>query len=177
MAFLTVRIKGTEGYTRTALGKERMVLGRASAADIPIKHTSISREHCAFVREMVKVDGKDAERWSVEDLGSSNGTWIGKIKVSGKGALTEKDVVKVGHARLTFHGGDLSEPEAAVEVSTGAEDGDPPAGEERKRGPNDPPEAIACSGCGAWFSIAHRLSGESMSCPRCGQNAKIPVLI
>jgi predicted component of type VI protein secretion system len=167
MAFLTIRIKGSEGYTRTALSKDRMVLGRASATDIPVKHTSISREHCAFV--------KDGDGWSIEDLGSSNSTWVGKVKVAGKQRLAEKDVVKVGHARLTFHAGELSEPEAAVEVSAGDDD-EALSGEVRKRGLNDPSEAIPCSGCGAWFSIAHRLSGESMPCPRCGQNAKIPVL-
>jgi hypothetical protein len=170
MAFLTVRIKGTEGYTRSALGKDRMVLGRASATDLPIKHTSISREHCAFVKE--------GDRWFVEDLGSSNGTWVGKVKVNGRQALNEKDIVKVGHARLTFHAGELSQA-AAIEVASEDEPGgsaDGIAAETRARGPGDPPEAIACAACGAWFSIAHRLAGESMPCPRCGQAAKIPVL-
>jgi hypothetical protein len=175
MAFLTVRIKGTEGYTRSALGKDRMVLGRASATDLPIKHTSISREHCAFVKER----SGDADRWFVEDLGSSNGTWVGKVKVNGRQALNEKDIVKVGHARLTFHGGDLAQAEA-IEVASIDEDAggsaDGIAAETRARGPGDPPEAIPCAACGGWFSIAHRLAGESMPCPRCGQAAKIPVL-
>lgn len=170
MAFLTVRIKGAEGYTRTVLGKDRMILGRASAADIPVKHTSISREHCAFVRE----DG----RWYVEDLGSSNGTWVGKSKVQGRAALNEKDIVKVGHARLTFHGSDLDAAAAdGIEVS-GSDDGGEPGepSETRQRGTNDPAEAIACGSCGGWFSIAHRLAGEAMPCPRCGHGCKIPVL-
>ncbi len=168
MAFLTIRIKGAEGYTRSALGKERMILGRASATDIPIKHTSISREHCAFVQ--------DAGAWFVEDLGSSNSTWVGKVKVFGRQQLNEKDIVKVGHARLTFHVGDLTEPEAAVEVSSERADDDDAPGENRQRAVNDPPEAISCAACGGWFSIAHRLSGDTMSCPRCGQNTKVPVL-
>ncbi|MBA2481763.1 MAG: FHA domain-containing protein [Planctomycetes bacterium] len=168
MAFLTIRIKGAEGYTRTALGKERMIVGRASATDIPIKHTSISREHCALVR--------DGDTWFVEDLGSSNSTWVGKVKVFGRERLNEKDIVKVGHARLTFHVGDLSEPEAAVEFSSDRGEDDDAPGETRQRAANDPPEAIACTACGGWFSIAHRLSGDTMPCPRCGQNAKIPIL-
>jgi pSer/pThr/pTyr-binding forkhead associated (FHA) protein len=175
MAFLTVRIKGTEGYTRSALGKDRMVLGRASATDLPIKHTSISREHCAFVREGSGAD----EKWLVEDLGSSNGTWVGKVKVNGRQALAEKDIVKVGHARLTFHAGEMSQAEAievAIDDDAGPASADGVPTESRARGQGDPPEAIACATCGGWFSIAHRLSGESMPCPRCGQAAKIPVL-
>jgi predicted component of type VI protein secretion system len=176
MAFLTVRIKGSEGYTRSALSKERMVLGRASATDIPIKHTSISREHCAFVRE--------GEKWFVEDLGSSNGTWVGKAKVAGRTQLNERDIVKVGHARLTFHVEELSaaQAEVAIELTSGdddadgGKDGSPPA-DERKRGEHDPSEAINCSACGGWFSMAHRLAGEQMPCPRCGQAMTIPVLV
>lgn len=171
MAFLTVRIKGTEGYTRVALSKDRMVLGRASAADIPIKHTSISREHCALVRE--------GDRWQVEDLGSANGTWVGRTKVASRMPLEERAIIKVGQARLTFHAGELSEAAAeAIEVST-EEDGPGggPAGPERRRAAGDPPEAIPCAGCGLWFSIAHRLAGETMACPRCGQQATIPVLV
>jgi pSer/pThr/pTyr-binding forkhead associated (FHA) protein len=166
MAYLTIRIKGTEGYTRVALGKERMVVGRASATDVPVKHTSISREHCAFVRE--------GAEWFVEDLGSSNSTWVGKVKVAGRQAVKERDIVKLGHARLTFHAGELSEPEAAVEVNSEDDDGVPT--ETRQRAPLDPPEAITCSACGGWFSIAHRLAGDSMPCPRCGHSCKIPVL-
>ncbi len=170
MPFVTVRIKGAEGYTRTALGKDRMVVGRASANDLPVKHTSISREHFAFVREVVG----DQESWFVEDLGSSNGTWVNKVKVQGRHAVTEKDIVKAGQARLTFHTGELSEPEAAVELAGGDDDG--PPSEIRQRREGDPPEAIPCPQCDAWFSIAHRLAGDSMPCPRCGHAVTVPVL-
>jgi hypothetical protein len=169
MAYVTIRIKGVEGYTRTALSKDRMVLGRASSNDLTVKHTSISREHCAFQRE--------GETWYIEDLGSANGTWVGKVKVNGRSALAEKNVVKAGHARLTFHAGALGAAEAAVELGGGGDDDDgQPSGPVRARAANEPPEAIACEACGAWFSIAHRLAGDTMPCPRCGAAARIPVL-
>ncbi|MBA3937349.1 MAG: FHA domain-containing protein [Planctomycetes bacterium] len=172
MAFVTIRIKGSEGYTRVALGKDRMVLGRSSETDIPIRHTSISREHCAFLQH--------AGEWMIEDLGSSNGTWVGKEKVNGRGLLKEKDVVKVGQARLTFHAGEMSEPEAAIDLNL--KDDDDPAsgtggGELSTRGPNDPPEATACPTCGGWFSVAHHVAGDSMSCPHCGASTKVPNLV
>ena len=169
MAFVTIRIKGAEGYTRTALGKDRMVLGRSSENDLPIKHTSISREHCAFIR--------DGEDWFVEDLGSSNGTIVNKDKLTGKIKLNEKDVVKAGKARLTFHLGDINAAEAAVELSTGDDDDDEAAGGGAHAGssnPDDPAQAMRCSGCRTWLSVAHRMPGDAMTCPRCAHGNKVP---
>jgi hypothetical protein len=166
MAFVTIRIKGSEGYTRVALGKERMVLGRSSQSDVPVKHTSISREHFAFVRE--------GESWLIEDLGSSNGTWINKEKVAGRVALKEKDIIKAGRSRVTFHLGEMVGSEAVIEVSSPGDDDGDPSGPVRTHGENDPPEAIPCGGCGAWFSIAHHLAGDSMPCPRCNQTNTVP---
>ena len=74
MAYLTVRIKDTDGHSFTELNHDRMVVGRSSRTEIPIKHTSISREHCAFVKEQ--------DAWYVEDLGSSNGTWVNNERIT-----------------------------------------------------------------------------------------------
>lgn len=161
MAFVTIRIKGAEGYTRSALGKDRMVLGRSSECDLPIKHTSISREHAAF--------SKEGEDWFIEDLGSSNGSWLNKDKLTGKVKLAEKDIVKCGKARLTFHLGDIGSADAAVDISSDddeldLDDGDAPVAA-KVDGVSD---AMVCKDCGAWMSIAHRSRGEEMNCPRCG---------
>ncbi len=172
MAFVTIRIKGEEGYTRTDLNKDRLVVGRASITDLPIKHTSISREHFALVRQIINGE----EHWLVEDLGSANGTRINDTLVGGKTALAEKDIVKAGRARVTFHAGSLADAEAAIEVSAGDDDGGP-NGPKRKVGADDPPEAVPCGDCHGWFSIAHRLSGETMSCPHCGRSQVVPELV
>jgi FHA domain len=161
MAFVTIRIKGAEGYTRTALSKDRMVLGRASETDLPIKHTSISREHSAFT--------KVGDDWFIEDLGSSNGTYLGKTKLSEKTKLAEKDIVKCGKARLTFHLGEMAAAEAAVDISgdddeLDLDDGDAPA----SAAVGGVPDAMACRDCGTWMSVAHRSKGDKMDCPRCG---------
>lgn len=171
MAFVTIRIKGVEGYSRTSLDKDRLVIGRSSSSDLPIKHTSISREHFALVRETT--DG--TEHWLVEDLGSANGTRINDDLVTGKMPLKEKDIVKAGRARLTFHDGKIEDAAAAIDISMDDDGG--PTGPVRKVGAEDPPEAIPCAECHAWFSIAHRLSGESMACPHCGKAQIIPELV
>lgn len=162
MAFVTIRIKGAEGYTRSALGKDRMVLGRASETDIPIKHTSISREHAAFT--------KVGDDWFIEDLGSSNGSLLNKAKLTEKTKLAEKDIVKCGKARMTFHMGDMGAADAAVDISADDDELDLDDGE---AGPvakvDGVPDAMACKDCGTWMSVAHRSKGENMNCPRCGQ--------
>jgi predicted component of type VI protein secretion system len=165
MAFVTIRIKGVEGYTRSALSKDRMVLGRSSDCDLPIKHTSISREHCAFVQE--------AGEWFVEDLGSSNGTLLGENKLTERTKLNDCDVVKTGRARMTFHTGELKDAEAAVDLSSDDEldlgDDDGPATAEA----SDVPDAMHCHDCGMWMSTAHRSKDEKMACPRCGHKNKV----
>lgn len=173
MAFVTIRIKGVEGYARTSLDKDRLVVGRASANGIPIKHTSISREHFALLREG---EGAD-EHWLVEDLGSANGTRINDALVTGRVVLKEKDIVKAGRARLTFHAGSLADAAAAIELNSDDEGGGGPSGPVRKQGIDDPPEAVPCGDCQGWFSIAHRMSGESMSCPHCGKPQVVPELV
>ena len=167
MAYLTIRIKNEDGHLRADLSAERNVVGRSSSTQVPIKHTSISREHCAFVRE--------GETWFIEDLGSSNGTWLNKTKVSGRAELTERDIVKAGQARMTFHAGarDAAEPEAAVDLTFDDDDGQA-KGPIRTVGGDDPREAVPCSACNAWFSVAHRLAGERMACPRCGHENAVP---
>ena len=171
MAFVTIRIKGAEGYTRSALSKDRMVVGRSSDCDLPIKHTSISREHAAFVR--------DADDWYIEDIGSSNGTLVGSTKLTGRTKLSERDIVKVGRARLTFHLTDIKEAHAAVEVDDDDlglidDDDDDGEGGAGGSGPLGPvPEAMKCNDCGTWMSTAHRSRGAKMPCPRCGHSCAV----
>lgn len=162
MPFLTVRVKGTEGYTRFNLSKDRTVVGRASACDLAVPTTNLSREHCLVVK---KDDG-----WWVEDLNSSNGTWVNKERIEGPRKLAEKDIVKAGAARLTFHEGDIDKVEA-LEVAA-AEDADDPA--DRPLPADGLAAAAACPACGLWLSVAHRNRGDTSTCPRCSGSVKVP---
>ncbi len=163
MAYLTIRIKGEEGYRRVPLDKDRMVLGRSSSCELPIPSTAVSREHCVFL--------KIGDDWYVEDLGSSNGTRLGEVRIQGRMNLAEKNVIKAGVARCTFHRGRV--PEAAEEADDAPEESAPT----RTRGATDPADAVPCDRCNTWMSIAHRLPGDRMPCPSCGHRLTVPTLV
>jgi len=53
--------------------RDRFVIGRGRHCDLVIDSAKVSREHAVIRRE---VDG-----WWIEDLGSSNGTWLDQARV------------------------------------------------------------------------------------------------
>jgi hypothetical protein len=63
---------GPKGPLATVRG-ERFLIGRGRHCDLVIDSAKVSREHAVIQRE--------ADGWWIEDLGSSNGTWMGKAKV------------------------------------------------------------------------------------------------
>ena len=98
MAYLTVRIKDIAGHSTELLeGGDRLTVGRSSAADITLRPDSISREHCVFICE--------DEVWYLEDNGSATWHQVNSDKTSGRVTPQERDIIKIGKARLTFHVG------------------------------------------------------------------------
>jgi pSer/pThr/pTyr-binding forkhead associated (FHA) protein len=73
------------------LGNEASI-GRAAGCQITVDDTYVSQIHArVFTR-----DGQ----WMVEDLGSTNGTWMNRQRVSGPIVLTRGDRVQVGNTVL-----------------------------------------------------------------------------
>jgi hypothetical protein len=56
------------------IGKDRFVIGRGKHCDFIINSGKVSREHAVIVR--------DEGAYYIEDLGSSNGTWFDKRRIS-----------------------------------------------------------------------------------------------
>ncbi len=81
------------------LGPGVYVLGRARVADIPVEDASVSRAHARLT-----VDESGA---SIEDLGSSNGTRIGGVRlVSGQiAACPAGSVIELGSATVVLQRG------------------------------------------------------------------------
>lgn len=78
--------------TTIPLGTAPVLVGRASTCTLVIDDDYCSAKHCR-----VYVDG---DRWMVEDLGSTNGTFLGNQKVTDPVPFQEGDVIRIGATAL-----------------------------------------------------------------------------
>jgi ABC-type multidrug transport system ATPase subunit len=85
--------KITSEKTFNLNNKNSVVVGREDKCDITIPHTGISRKHCRFYKQ-----GND---WFVEDLKSTNGTFVNGKKAT-KLALKNNDSIFVGNTKFTY---------------------------------------------------------------------------
>ena len=75
-----------------------MVLGKGSDADYKLEgNKAISRRHAVFSYE----DGQVY----VEDLGSSNHTYVGDCKVDGRQLLQDQDRIRIADEDFIFYDG------------------------------------------------------------------------
>ena len=79
---------------RIPLSDGEHVLGRDPDAALCFDFPSISRRHA-----LITIAGRNA---TLEDLGSKNGTFIGRRRVNSREALADGDVIQVGSVALTF---------------------------------------------------------------------------
>jgi pSer/pThr/pTyr-binding forkhead associated (FHA) protein len=94
---------------------ETATIGRATECDIVIASKSISRENTRIRRE--------GRRWFVEDLGSTNGTYLNGERILTPMNLRDGDAIKVGDIIFIFHDPDTTTRESPipdVEVDTSA---------------------------------------------------------
>lgn len=77
-------------------------MGRAPRADFIVDAALVSRLHCRFSLD-------DLERLDVEDLGSTNGTWVNGRKVD-RASLLSGDRLKVGRVEFTVKYADSERP-------------------------------------------------------------------
>ena len=93
------------------LDQTSIVVGRGEDADILIDNPSMSRRHAEFRQE--------SDGWVVQDLGSSNGTFIGEERLEGPRAVQEGTEVAFGKFSIVFGkavGQDEAAPAAAREA-------------------------------------------------------------
>jgi hypothetical protein len=85
---------GESGHD-AALTGERVLVGRLHSSGIHLEDANASREHAAFVRE--------GGGWAIEDLESTNGTYLNGHEVKHPSLLHDGDVIEIGVSRLTYH--------------------------------------------------------------------------
>ncbi|MBE2251525.1 MAG: GGDEF domain-containing protein [Myxococcus sp.] len=89
-----VVIYGEELGRKFDLEEGKTIIGRSSRSDIQIDHDSVSRQH-------VRVISDDGDV-SIEDVGSTNGTFLNDASLSGRVGLKNNDLIKVGHTVFKF---------------------------------------------------------------------------
>ena len=90
---LTV-LQGTDVGAMFQLNKEAHVLGRDPSVDVTVEDDSVSRNHARITqREGI---------YEIEDLGSTNGTYVAGALVSGRVRLLDGVRLQVGHTLLRF---------------------------------------------------------------------------
>jgi serine phosphatase RsbU (regulator of sigma subunit)/pSer/pThr/pTyr-binding forkhead associated (FHA) protein len=83
-----VTMKGPNPGQRFALERDGTLIGRQPDAAIYLESLAVSRQHAR-----VSCDGG---AWFVEDLGSSNGTFVNGARVQARTPLTERDMIQIG---------------------------------------------------------------------------------
>ena len=98
------------------LESEAITIGRAIETDIVITSKQVSREHARVRRE--------GRRWILEDLGSTNGTFLNDERVLKPIELRDGDSIMIGDVTFLFHDPDTTSretpfPELEVDVPAG----------------------------------------------------------
>ncbi|MGB1251709.1 MAG: FHA domain-containing protein [Candidatus Promineifilaceae bacterium] len=100
-ARLLIRIGG-KPETRYKFDQEITIVGREAINDLMLNDPEVSRRHCRFIL--------DQNGYLIEDLGSTNGTFVNGQRVTAPITLYNGDTVELGKTvRLTFYGGTESQ--------------------------------------------------------------------
>ncbi len=110
-------IQCPDGQTKTVpLTGSRISIGRSSTAELSFpEDAGLSRQHFAFEPE--------GEDWTVQDLGSKNGTFVNNIPLKARLILRPGDRVTAGHLVIVYEPG--ADDAAKVVVFDGNETSSP----------------------------------------------------
>ncbi len=103
-------IQGPDKGRSFELGDGEALIGRQSK-DIPLTDGTISRNH-AHLRG-------DGGTWTIEDVGSVNGTYVNGVRVSRASRLHLGDQIRCGRTLLVFGGAKAATPQLDVDESGG----------------------------------------------------------
>jgi serine phosphatase RsbU (regulator of sigma subunit) len=81
-------VKGPNAGQRFSLSPDGSLVGRQPDAGVYLESLAVSRQHARLICQ--------AGAWFIEDLGSSNGTYVNGQRVSGRSPLTERDALQIG---------------------------------------------------------------------------------
>ncbi len=92
---LTILFKFNDKILKTIESdKHEIIIGRNAENDIVIENLAVSKLHARIV--------KQDEAYYIEDLNSTNGTYLNKIRITKKD-LKDNDIISVGKHSLEIH--------------------------------------------------------------------------
>src|SRR4051812_17125186 len=83
-----ITVKGPNPGRRFPLAGDSTIIGRQPDAAIYLESLAVSRQHARVVRQ--------AGSYHVEDMGSSNGTWVNGFRINGRVPLGDHDELQIG---------------------------------------------------------------------------------
>jgi Nif-specific regulatory protein len=93
-AYLVLQSAGRWSDVFRLAGHDEAIIGRASANQIVIRSDQASRRHARIAAGQAG--------WTLEDLGSRNGTFVNGCRVEGRQLLRDQDVITVAGHAITF---------------------------------------------------------------------------
>ena len=101
-------LSGADQGKEYTVEKERVTIGRSLICDLTLEDRAVSGTHCEIVA--------DEKGFILRDLGSTNGTYVGDVRVR-EAFLEPNMVVRVGQSNFKFESA-----KGAVEIELSAED-------------------------------------------------------
>jgi hypothetical protein len=137
-------IRGSDEGTERPLDRE-LTIGRDPGADLTLDDAGVSRRHARLTLA-------DGEGPVIEDLGSSNGTFVNGERVGGERRLADGDEIRIGETAIEVHDADGAAPATAIAPA--------PAPQRRApaRQPAKPPPAGG-EGAFNWIAIVALILG------------------
>lgn len=89
-------IRGPGAPHRFVLDGARLIVGRATGAELQVDSAELSRQHVALVQS--------GAEYRLEDLGSRNGTYLNGLKIHAA-TLREGDQIQLGDVIFIYHEG------------------------------------------------------------------------
>ncbi len=98
--------QGPEAGQQFVLDDHPCTIGRQPGLQIVLDAPEVSRQHA----RVTHAQGHSF----VEDLGSSNGTYLNRLRLQGRSELRDQDELQIGPFHFVFQGGAASEPELFI---------------------------------------------------------------
>jgi pSer/pThr/pTyr-binding forkhead associated (FHA) protein len=95
--FRIVMTKGPQPGQTFSLEEDSLIIGRDPTSDVTVNHPQVSRQHARLIRQ--------GKMLVLEDLGSTNGTFVNGVRLTAPHTLSNGDVIGLGDSvAFTFYG-------------------------------------------------------------------------